>query len=67
MGIVDEIFPVDQQAVFQAKDIMVGCEGLSAREVWHVAVMMHHGIEEILSFDRAFDGYPGMTRLADQL
>ena len=67
MGIVDEIFPVEHQDVLQAKDILLGCEGLSARDALHVAVMTHHGIEKILSFDRAFDGYPGVTRLSDSL
>jgi predicted nucleic acid-binding protein len=28
----------------------------------HVAVMEEHGIEEIMTFDAGFDGYPGIAR-----
>jgi len=29
----------------------------------HLAVMREHSIEQILSFDRHFDGLPGIRRL----
>ena len=35
-----------------------------ARDALHVAVMRQHGVEEILSFDRAFDVVPDIRRLA---
>ncbi|PYX28503.1 MAG: hypothetical protein DMG77_15640 [Acidobacteria bacterium] len=37
---------------------------LSARDVVHLAVMEQHGIEQILTFDSGFDGFPGITRLS---
>jgi predicted nucleic acid-binding protein len=36
---------------------------LTARDAIHLAVMREHGIEVILSFDRHFDGLPGVSRL----
>jgi len=29
----------------------------------HLAIMRDHGIEQILTFDRHFDGLPGITRI----
>jgi predicted nucleic acid-binding protein len=37
---------------------------LSARDALHVAVMARHDITELMSFDRGFDAYPGIERLA---
>lgn len=64
LGIVDEVFSVDQSAVEQAKKIVLGHKSLSARDAVHLATMQIHGVERILSFDRGFDGFPGMTRLS---
>jgi len=61
--VVDEVLPVTEADVFRAKDIVLGQPGLSSREALHLAVMERHGISAILSFDRGFDGYPGVRRL----
>jgi uncharacterized protein len=37
---------------------------LSARDALHLAILQKHGIEQILSFDTGFDGFPGVTRLS---
>lgn len=37
--------------------------GLSARDALHVAVMEQHGIDHILTFDTAFDRWPGIERV----
>ncbi len=63
LGIVDEVFPVDKAAVERAKDIVLGHRGLSARDAIHLATMQIHTVHRILSFDRGFDGLPGITRL----
>src|SRR5271166_1928955 len=42
---VDEVLPVDLQAVERAKEILLGYTGLSARDAVHLAVMENHGIE----------------------
>jgi uncharacterized protein len=64
LGVVDEVFAVDQAAVERAKGIVLGRKGLSARDSIHLAIMHIRGIKKILSFDRGFDGYPGITRLS---
>jgi predicted nucleic acid-binding protein len=63
LGVVDDVFPVDRPAVERAREIVLGRKGLSARDAIHLAVMQAQGIDRILSFDRGFDDYPGITRL----
>jgi hypothetical protein len=62
LGIVDEVFPVDERDVRDAKDIILASTRLSSRDAIHIAVMRRHGVSEILSFDRGFDGVPGIVR-----
>jgi uncharacterized protein len=62
-GIADEILPIEMRDVEEAKAIMQGVMGISARDALHVAVMRRHGIEKILSFDSGFDGMPGISRV----
>jgi predicted nucleic acid-binding protein len=64
LGVIDEVLPVDRVAVERAKEIVLGYTGLSARDAVHLAVMEHHGIDRILSFDSGFDQFPGITRLS---
>jgi uncharacterized protein len=64
LGVVDEVFPVDRAAVERARQIVLGQKGLSARDAVHLAIMQVHSIKKILSFDRGFDGFPGITRLS---
>jgi len=63
LEVVDEVSAVDLDTVRQARDIVIGHPDLTARDAVHIAVMREHGIEHILSFDRHFDGVPGITRL----
>jgi len=63
LGVVDDVFSVDRAAVERAKEIVLGHKGCSARDAVHLATMQIHGIKRILSFDRGFDGFPGITRL----
>jgi predicted nucleic acid-binding protein len=64
LGVIDEVFPIDRMAVERAKEIVLAYTGLSARDAVHLAVMDHHGIDQILSFDSGFDQFPGITRLS---
>ena len=64
LGIVDQVLPVDQVTVERAKQIVLGRRHLSARDAVHVAIMEHHRIEQILTFDAGFDGLPGIARLS---
>jgi uncharacterized protein len=64
LGVVDQVLDVNRRAAERAKEIVLGHRGLSARDALHLAVMEQHGIERILSFDSAFDGFPGIARLS---
>ncbi len=63
LGVVDQVFPVDQSAAERAKEIVLGHPQFSARDALHLAIMEEHQIAGILSFDTGFDEYPGITRL----
>jgi hypothetical protein len=64
LGFVDEVFSVDRAAVERAKQIVLGYPNLSARDAVHLAIMEHHGMDRILSFDSGFDAFPGITRIS---
>ncbi len=63
LEIVDEVVPVTLETMSAAREIVIGHPDLTARDAVHLAVMREHGIEKILSFDRHFDGIPGVTRM----
>ena len=63
LGVVDDVFPVTVDVVKRAREIVLGSLALSARDALHVSVMERHGVKEILSFDRGFDGVPGIRRV----
>ena len=64
LGLVDEVFPVDRDAVERAKRIVLGQRRLSARDAIHVATMEQHAVARIMSFDTGFDGVPGIERIS---
>ena len=64
LGVVDEVMAVDRADVETAKEIVLAYARLSARDAVHLAVMRRHGIARIMSFDRGFDAYAGIERLA---
>lgn len=64
LGVVDQVLAVDLEVAERAKQIVLGHRRLSARDAVHLAVMEQHGIQQILSFDSGFDGFPGVTRVS---
>ncbi len=64
LGVVDQVLPIDRAVVERARQIVLERWHLSARDAVHLAIMEHHGIEQILTFDSGFDGLPGITRLS---
>jgi len=64
LGVVDEVVSIDVDDANTAKDTLLRYASLSAREAVHIAVMLRHGIERIMTFDRGFDAYPGLMRLS---
>lgn len=65
LRVVDQVLAIDRSIMERAKQIVLGYPRLSARDAVHLAVMDQHGIDQVLSFDSGFDGYPGLTRLSD--
>ena len=63
LGIVDEVLSIDLIDVQRARRLL-GDEGLSARDAVHIAVMLRHDINRILSFDAAFDAVLGIDRVS---
>ena len=64
LGIVDQVLAIDRAVVERAKQIVLGKRQLSARDSIHLAIMEHHGIDSILSFDSGFDRFPGIRRIS---
>jgi uncharacterized protein len=64
LGIVDDVLPIDSATAEEAKRIALGYRALTARDAIHLAVMRLNKIDSILTFDRGFDGFPGIARLA---
>lgn len=62
-GVVDEVYGIEAADVDRARRLVLASR-LSARDAIHVATMQRHGVERILSFDRAFDDVPGFSRVA---
>jgi hypothetical protein len=63
LRIVDQVLPIDLDVMQRTRDVVMSRPGLSARDAVHIAVMERHQIDTILSFDRGFDGCPGIKRL----
>ncbi len=61
--VIDEVFPIEERDVERAKLVVLGAERLSARDAVHIAIMERRAVPKILSFDRGFDGYPGIQRI----
>jgi predicted nucleic acid-binding protein len=63
LEVVDEVLPVTIEVMARAREIVLGQPELSARDAVHLAVMRVYSIERIMSFDRHFDGQPGIVRV----
>lgn len=63
LGVVDAVLPIELADVQRARKLLA-TPRLQARDAIHVAVMQAHDIGRVLSFDRAFDAVPGLTRIA---
>jgi uncharacterized protein len=64
LGVVDDVLPIARTDVELAKDALLRYQGLSSRDALHVAVMAHYNIAQLMSFDRGFDAYPAIKRMA---
>ena len=64
VGVIDEVYPIEESDVDRARRIVLTSR-LSARDAIHLAIMQRHEVPRILTFDRAFDGLPGIERLVN--
>ena len=64
LAVADPVFSIDMDIAERAKQIILAYRNIGARDALHVAVMERHRIDRIFSFDRGFDGLPGITRLS---
>jgi predicted nucleic acid-binding protein len=55
LGIIDQVLAVPRTVIERAKQIVLACRRLSARDAVHLSVLEQNGIEQILSFDSGFD------------
>jgi len=62
LAVVDEVYSIEIVDVERARSL-VTTSRLSARDAVHVAVMQRRGVNEIMTFDRGFDGIPGIAPL----
>jgi predicted nucleic acid-binding protein len=62
LGIVDEVYSIDAGLVRAAARLLDRLPRLSARDALHLAVMRVHRIDDILTFDVAFDDAGGIRR-----
>ena len=63
IGVVDAVLPVERSDVERARNLLA-TPNLQARDAIHVAIMQRHDVDRVLSFDRAFDDVPGLTRIS---
>jgi predicted nucleic acid-binding protein len=61
-AVIDVVYPIERADVERARRILRRDERLSARDAVHLAIMRRHDVDEVLSFDAAFDNIPGIRR-----
>jgi uncharacterized protein len=57
------VLPITADVLDRARDLLDDHPGLWARDALHVAVVLHHGLDGIYSYDRDLEGIPGVERL----
>jgi predicted nucleic acid-binding protein len=55
--------PVSGETIAAARDILAAYRQLEPRDAIHAAVVLNHGLEAIISADRAFDAITEIKRL----
>ena len=61
--IVWATLPIYKPHVERARHILNSVNTISARDALHLAVMESAGIQQMLSYDRGMDGFPGIERI----
>lgn len=63
LNLFSDIIPITATEIATAIRLMATSRDLDARDAIHVAVVMEHGLEGIVSADRDFDRIPGLRRI----
>jgi predicted nucleic acid-binding protein len=63
LRIVDDVLAIGRSDIEHAKDTLLRYPSLPARDALHIAIMARYNIVRLMSFDRGFDAYPGITWL----
>jgi predicted nucleic acid-binding protein len=58
-----EPIPINEEVIDLAFMLMRQIERLKARDAVHAAVVIAHRLQAICSYDRDFDGIPGVRRI----
>ena len=58
-----EVIPVTSEVLDHARQLLDANAGLMARDALHAAVVIGEGLEAICTYDRDFDGIPGVRRM----
>ena len=62
--LASEVFTFTRDDVLEARNILDSAPQFSARDAIHLAIMQRAGVTRILSFDRGYDAFPAIERLA---
>ena len=65
--LVEHVYPITRDDVETAHSLAKSQLRLSGRDCLHLAVMERHGLERILTCDRAFEMRPGVVCLPEDL
>lgn len=58
-----EIIPITSEVLDQARRLLDANTRLMARDALHAAVVIGEGLDAIYTYDRDFDGIPGVRRM----
>ncbi len=60
--LVETVFPITQETLAIARQVMERHQNASARDAIHCAVVWEHALDGICSFDRDFDSFEDLDR-----
>lgn len=61
--LLPSVLPVEKSDVVLARQLLAEHRQLEPRDAVHAAIMLHHGLTRIYTYDRHFDLVPGLERL----
>jgi hypothetical protein len=57
-----EVIPITAEVLDRARGLLDTDGSIMARDALHAAVVVHHGLDAVCSFDRDFDRIGGLVR-----